>query len=177
MTGCGLTEGANAVITAVYPGSFDPVTNGHLDVIRRAAATFDHLVVAVGRNSGKSALFTAKERVELLRECCARWPNVTITSFADQLLVDFAREQGARVVVKGLRAVSDFEYEFQMALANRQQAPEIETLFLMTSAEYLYLSSSIVKEIARLGGDVSALVPPPVEAQLKEKLARPVDDC
>jgi pantetheine-phosphate adenylyltransferase len=155
--------------TALYPGSFDPATNGHLDVIRRAAATFDRLIVAVGRNSGKNPLFTAEERVALLRECCAPWENVIVTSF-EGMLVTFAREQGARVLIKGLRAVSDFEYEFQMALANHQLAPDIETLFMMTSAEHLYLSSSIVKEIARLGGDVSALVPPVVERNLREKL-------
>jgi pantetheine-phosphate adenylyltransferase len=154
---------------AVYPGSFDPATNGHLDIIRRGAVTFDRLVVAVGRNSGKNPLFTATERVAMLQQCCLAWPNVTVVAF-DGMLVNFAREQGARVLIKGLRAVSDFEYEFQMALANRQLAPDIETLFMMTSAEHLYLSSSIVKEIARLGGDVSALVPSLVEKQLKEKL-------
>ena len=154
---------------AVYPGSFDPATNGHLDVIARGASTFDHLIVAVGRNSGKSPMFDPEERVEILRECCAPWPNVSITLF-EGMLVSFARERGAHVVLKGLRAVSDFEYEFQMALANRQLAPDIETLFLMTSAEYSYLSSSIVKEIARLGGDVSALVPPMVEKRLRQKL-------
>lgn len=157
------------MITAVYPGSFDPATNGHLDVIKRGAAAFDRLIVAVGRNSGKNPLFTAEERVELLRECCEPWPNVSVTSF-EGMLVQFARSQGARVIVKGLRAVSDFEYEFQMALANRQLAPDIETLFLMTSAEHLYLSSSIVKEIARLEGDVSALVPAAVERRLREKV-------
>ncbi|GAB4459226.1 MAG: pantetheine-phosphate adenylyltransferase [Armatimonadaceae bacterium] len=153
---------------AMYPGSFDPATNGHLDIIRRAAATFERLIVAVGRNSGKSPLFTVEERITLLNTCCAEWSNVTVTAF-DGMLVDFARAQGASVLVKGLRAVSDFEYEFQMALANRQLAPEIETLFMMTSAQHLYLSSSIVKEIARLGGNISSLVPEAVEARLKEK--------
>ncbi len=159
-------------ITAVYPGSFDPTTNGHLDVIQRAATTFDRLVVAVGRNSSKTPLFSPEERVELLRRCCSPWPNVSVTTF-DGMLVNFARAQGAQVLIKGLRAVSDFEYEFQMALANRHLAADIETLFMMASAEHLYLSSSIVKEIARLGGDISALVPPLVEAQLHEKFARP----
>jgi len=153
---------------ALYPGSFDPATNGHLDIIGRAADTFERLIVAVGRNSTKSPLFTTEERLEMLRECCAPWPNVTLTTF-DGMLVFFARTQEARVLIKGLRAVSDFEYEFQMALANRQLAPDIETLFMMSSAEHLYLSSSIVKEIARLGGDVSSLVPPNIERRLREK--------
>lgn len=156
------------MIAAVYPGSFDPVTSGHLDIIARAAQSFDTLLVAVGRNSGKTALFSVDERLEMLRAVCAPWPNVRVDGF-DGMLVHFAREQNARVVVKGLRAVSDFEYEFQMALANREQAPEIETLFLMTSAEHLYLSSSLVKEIARLGGDVSALVPELVALRLRER--------
>jgi pantetheine-phosphate adenylyltransferase len=156
-------------LIAVYPGSFDPATNGHLDVIQRSAHTFDRLIVAVGRNSGKTPMLTPDERVEILQECCAPWPNVSVTSFGG-MLVEFARENGARVLIKGLRAVSDFEYEFQMALANRQLAPDVETLFMMTSAEHLYLSSSIVKEIARLGGNVSALVPPMVESRLREKL-------
>jgi len=166
-------------ISAVYPGSFDPVTNGHLDIIERGARTFDTLIVAVGRNSGKNPLFTPDERVTLLRECCAPWPNVRVTSF-EGMLVSFARAEGAGVLIKGLRAISDFEYEFQMALANKQLAPDIETMFMMTSAEHLYLSSSIVKEIARLGGDVSPLVPFVVEENLKMKLdpsrqeARPV---
>lgn len=158
-------------ITAVYPGSFDPVTNGHLDIIERAARTFDRLIVAVGRNSGKSPAFTPEERIAQLTEVCLPWPNVQVASF-DGLLVDYVRAQGARVVVRGLRAVSDFEFEFQIALANRQMAPDIETFFLMTSAEYLYLSSSIVKEIARHGGDVTALAPPPVQRALVERFAR-----
>ena len=157
--------------TALYPGSFDPVTNGHLDVIGRAAQTFEHLIVAVGRNSGKNPLFTEEERVELLQEVCAPWPNVTVMPF-DGLLVIFAREQGASVLIKGLRAVSDFEYEFQMALANRELAPDMETLFMMTRAEYSYLSSSIVKEVARLNGDISHWVPPLVKKRLAQKHGR-----
>jgi len=157
---------------AVYPGSFDPVTSGHHDVIGRAARLFDTVVVAVGRNANKAALFTIEERLEMLREACAPWPNVRVDSF-DGMLVNYARSQGAQVIIKGLRAVSDFEYEFQMALANRQQAPDIETLFLMTSTEHLYLSSSLVKEIAQLGGDIGSLVPPPVERRLREKLSPP----
>jgi pantetheine-phosphate adenylyltransferase len=155
---------------AVYPGSFDPATNGHLDVIGRAARLFDEVVVAVGRNAGKSPAFSPDERVAMLAEVCGdRWGNVRVTLF-EGLLVEFAAAQGARAVIKGLRAVSDFEYEFQMALANRHLAPDLETLFLMTSAEHLYLSSSIVKEIARLGGDVSGLVPESVARRLREKL-------
>lgn len=153
---------------ALYPGSFDPATNGHVDIIRRAADSFERLIVAVGKNAGKSPLFNEEERLSLLREVCSPWSNVTVTSF-DGMLVNFARAQGARVLIKGLRAVSDFEYELQMALANRQLAPDIETLFMMASAEHLYLSSSIVKEIARLGGDISPLVPAAVERRLKEK--------
>jgi pantetheine-phosphate adenylyltransferase len=165
----GLRRAAAAMITAVYPGSFDPVTAGHVDVIARAAQTFDALVVAVGRNAGKAPLFSVEERVGMLGEVCAPWAHVTVDAF-EGMLVQYARERGARVLVKGLRAVSDFEYEFQMALANKQLAPDIETLFMMTSPEYLYLSSSIVKEIARLGGDVSALVPAPVLRHLRERL-------
>jgi pantetheine-phosphate adenylyltransferase len=142
-------------------------------VIARAAQTFDTLIVAVGRNSGKAALFALEERVEMLREVCApRWPNVTVDAF-EGMLVQYARERGARVLIKGLRAISDFEYEFQMALANKQLASDIETLFMMTSAEHLYLSSSIVKEIARLGGDVSALVPEPALRFLRQRLRPP----
>src|ERR1051325_10838545 len=144
-------------ITAIYPGSFDPPTNGHLDVIARASSLFDRVIVAVGRNSAKSPLFTPAERVSLIQEAAAAWPNVEAMLF-DGLLVDFAHTQGAQVFIKGLRAISDFEYEFQMALANRQLAPDIETLFLMTNAEHLYLSSSLVKEIARLDGNIANLV-------------------
>lgn len=159
-----------SMLTAVYPGSFDPVTNGHTDVIARAASTFDRLIVAVGRNSTKTTgLFTIEERLEMLREVCAPWPNVSVETF-EGMLVSFARERSAKVLIKGLRAVSDFEYEFQMALANKQLAPDIETLFMMTNAEHLYLSSSIVKEIARLGGEVGALVPSVVERRLRERL-------
>ena len=158
-------------LIAVYPGSFDPATNGHLDVIERAARTFDRLIVAVGRNPGKSsALFTVEERLEMLEEVCRRWENVAVDAF-DGMLVAYARAQNARVVIKGLRAISDFEYEFQMALANRELAPDIETLFMMTGAEHLYLSSSLVKEIAQLGGDVGTLVPPLVERRLRERLS------
>ena len=161
--------------TAVYPGSFDPATNGHTDVIRRAAHLFNRVVVAVGRNSQKTALFSVEERVALLQETCHDLPNVSVEPF-DGMLVDFARRNGAKVIIKGLRAVSDFEYEFQMAMANRHLAPDVETLFLMASADHLYLSSSIVKEIARLSGDLTALVPPNVANALREKFAALPDE-
>jgi len=153
---------------AVYPGSFDPVTNGHLDVIERAAELFQEVVVAVAVNSAKAPLFTGEERVEMLREVCAHLPNVRAAAFSG-LLVEFAAEQGASVVVKGLRAVSDFEYELQQALMNRIIKNGVETVFFMTSPDNLFLSSSMVKEIARLGGDVSRFVPPQVCARLEQK--------
>lgn len=143
---------------AVYPGSFDPVTNGHLDVIRRAAGIFDKVIVGVGRNVGKAPLFTTEERVTLIQVAVSELQNVEVASF-DGMLVAFAKQHGASVLVKGLRAISDFEYEFQMALANRHLDPTVETMFLMTSAEYQFLSSSIVKEMVRVGGDCSPLVP------------------
>ena len=153
---------------AIYPGSFDPITNGHLDIVERAASTFERVIVAVGRNSGKSSLFSVEERLEQIEESCAGWGNVSVAAF-DGLLVNFVRERGADVIVRGLRAVSDFEFEFQIALANRQMAPDIKTFFLMTSVEYLYLSSSLVKEIARLGGDTRPLVSEPVQRWLRDK--------
>lgn len=148
--------------TAIYPGSFDPVTLGHLDIIRRAAAVFDHLVVAVMHNQNKAPMFTTEERMDFLRRTTSTLPNVEIACF-DGLLADYARQQGACAVVKGLRAVSDFEYEFQMALANRKLNPELDTIFLMTSAEYMYLSSSVVKDIATHGGSVAGFVPAELE--------------
>jgi pantetheine-phosphate adenylyltransferase len=156
---------------AVYPGSFDPMTNGHLDILQRSASTFDQLIVAVGRNSSKTPLFTPEERVVLIEKSCQMLPNVRVTLF-EGLLVNFVAEQGAGFIVKGLRAVSDFESEFQMGLANRQLAPQIETIFLMTSQEYLFLSSSIVKEVARLQGDISHFVPLPVQEALANKFKK-----
>lgn len=144
---------------AVYPGSFDPVTAGHYDIIKRAAGMYDRVIVLAAANSSKSALFTADERVEMIRATCAEIDNVVVDQLSGGLLVDYARSQGARVIIKGLRAVSDFEYEFQMALLNRRLEPEIETVFLMASSEHSFLSSSIVKEIARLGGQIEGLVP------------------
>ncbi len=154
---------------AVYPGSFDPVTSGHFDVIVRAAGMFETLLVLVAANSSKSPLFTGEERVDLLRRSCVGLPNVRVELLPPSLLVSYVVESGAKVIVKGLRAVSDFEYEFQMALLNRHLQPDVETIFLMTAAEHAYLSSSIVKEIARLGGDITGLVPEPVQAALQDK--------
>jgi pantetheine-phosphate adenylyltransferase len=153
---------------AVYPGSFDPMTNGHLDILQRSATTFDEVIVAVGRNSSKTPLFTPEERVALIEKSCTMLSNVRVTMF-EGLLVDFVQKQGAQFIVKGLRAVSDFESEFQMGLANRKLSPQIETIFLMTSQEYLFLSSSIVKEVSRLQGDISHFVPLPVQQALEER--------
>ena len=158
---------------AVYPGSFDPVTSGHYDIIARAAGMFDTVIVLVAVNSSKAPLFTAAERVGMLREACSGLPNVRMDTLADGLLVEYAVRQKAHVVVKGLRAVSDFEYEFQMALLNRHLEPGVETVFLMTSAEHSYLSSSIVKEIGRLGGDIRGLVPEGVLRALRGKFDQP----
>jgi pantetheine-phosphate adenylyltransferase len=158
------------MVKAVYPGTFDPITNGHLDVIERGARIFDEVIVAVTTNPAKTPWFTVQERVAMIEACCRHLPNVQVMAF-DGLLVNFARQQGATVILKGLRAVSDFDYEFQMAAMNRQLAPEIETLFLMTSLPFAYLSSSIVKEIALLDGDLSGLVPELVAEQLRRKAA------
>ena len=155
--------------TALYPGSFDPVTNGHVDVAERAARLFDHVIVAVAQNNAKTPLFTVEERCAFLRQALVGFPNVRVTAF-DGLLVDFARAQGASVIIKGLRALTDFEYEFQMALMNRRLAPDVETVFLMTDAEKAFLSSSLVKEVARLGGDIHGLVPEFVERPLYARL-------
>lgn len=155
---------------AVFPASFDPVTKGHLDLIDRASAVFDELVVSVARNVAKSGTFTVDERLELLEAAIGGRTGIRVTSF-DGLLVDYARRIGARAVIRGLRAVSDFEYEFEMALMNRHLYPEVETLFLMTSQEYFYVSSSRLKELVRFGIDVEEFVPPIVAARLKEKLA------
>ena len=153
---------------AVCPGSFDPVTNGHLDVIERMTRVFDEVVVAVLINKNKQGLFTTEERIDLLRESTREWPNVTIDSFHG-LLVDFCKANGIQVIVKGLRAVSDFDYELQMGQMNHSLA-EVETLFMPTNPLYSFLSSSLVKEVATYGGDVSRLVPAPVLAALKDKL-------
>jgi len=155
----------------VYPGSFDPPTNGHLDLIDRAARLCDRLVVAVLRNEAKQPLFSAEERMEMLREITREYPNVEVDSF-DGLLVDYARQRGATVLVRGIRAISDYEYELQMALMNRRLGPDVETVFLMAGEAYSFLSSRIVKEVVGLGGDISGLVPPPVEVRLRERVLR-----
>ena len=156
---------------AIYPGSFDPVTNGHLDVIDRARKLFDEVIVAVAVNDQKQPFFTLAERLELLAATVGNLDNVQIEPL-DGLLVDFAVRQDATAVVRGLRAVSDFEFEFQMALMNRKLEARVETIFLMPKEEYTYLSSRIVKEIARLGGDIAKFVPPPVVAAFASKRER-----
>lgn len=158
------------MITALVPGSFDPPTKGHLDVVERCVALFDEVVVGVVHNPSKSPLFTAQERVALLKECTTQWPNVSVASFRG-LLVDYANEIGAKTIIKGLRAVTDFEYEIQMSQMNRHLSGDVVSLFVATKPEYGYLSSSLVKEVARLGGSVDDLVPDPVAVALKERLA------
>ncbi len=153
---------------AVYPGSFDPITNGHMDIVERGLEIFDEIVIAVARNSEKKSLFTIEERLHLIAEAHCNDPRVKVDTF-DGLLVDYVVNQGARVILRGLRAVSDFEYEFQIAQMNHKLRREVETLFLMTSVPYGYLSSSIVKEVACLNGPVETLVPPIVRAALAEK--------
>ena len=155
--------------TAIYPGSFDPLTNGHLDVIQRATKLFDHVIVAVAKSESKQPLFTLEERVEMVSQGIRQLPPVEADSF-DGLLVDYVEKRGAQAVVRGLRAVSDFEFEFQLALMNRKLNERIETIFMMPKDTYTFLSSRIVKEIARLGGNVSPFVPAHVQAALAAKL-------
>jgi pantetheine-phosphate adenylyltransferase len=154
---------------AVFPASFDPVTNGHLDIIHRARSVFDELIVAVATNVAKQGLFSAEERVATLREVLADDPKIRI-DVVDGLLVDYARKVGARVVIRGLRAMSDFEYEFEMALMNKHLYPELETVFMMTSQKYFYVSSSRLKELISFGSDIREFVPPLVDRMLREKL-------
>ena len=158
------------VSLALVPGSFDPVTNGHIDIIARSASLFEQVRVVVAENGSKAPLFSLEERIEMLEEVCSGFTNVQVHSF-EGLLVQYAQLHRATVIVKGLRAVSDFEYELQMALMNRRLAEHVETMFLMTGADYSYLSSNIVKEIARLGGAGEGLVPKNVEKRLRETLA------
>ncbi len=153
---------------ALYPGSFDPLTNGHLDILSRARRLSDRVIVAILENDEKKPLFSVAERIEMIREIVGEDPTISVCSFSG-LLVDFAREAGATLLVRGLRAISDYEYELQMALMNRRLQPSIETVFLMAKEEYSYVSSRLVKEVARLGGDVSGLVPEPVRRRLAKK--------
>ena len=154
--------------TAVYPGSFDPPTNGHLDIIKRAAKIYDHIVVGVLDNLNKKPLFTAQERAQMLKTAAADIPNVSVDIF-DGLLVDFVKLKGADVVVKGLRTVADFEYEFQMALLNKALDSNCETVFMMTDTKYSYISSSMVKDVAKLSGDLTGLVPSEIIEPVKNK--------
>jgi len=155
-------------ITAIYPGTFDPITNGHIDIIYRSLKLFDNIIVAIGSNPKKAPLFTLEERMWMIRESFKDNPEISVKAF-DGLLVDFAKAHNAKVIIRGLRAISDFEYEFQMALMNRQLDNEIETVFLMPSEEYSYLTSSLIKEVSSLGGDITSFVPPHVYEMLKKK--------
>ncbi len=153
---------------AVYPGSFDPITYGHLDIIRRGMSIFDEIIVAVARNSQKNSLFTTEERVDLIRDVLRDEGRVTVDTFSG-LLIDYVSSRGAHVIIRGLRAISDFEYEFQIAQMNSTIGRQIETLFMMTSLQYGYLSSSIVKEVCSLNGDIDLFVPPEIKEALKKK--------
>lgn len=156
---------------AIYPGTFDPPTFGHADLIERAHNLFDEVIVAVGKNSSKSPMLTVEERIDVLTEISKPFGNVTVEAF-DGLLVDFAKAKGSKSIVRGLRAVADFEYEFQIAMVNRKLNPEVDSVFLMTRWEYSYLNSSVVREVAKLGGDVTDLVPQPVLAVLEGAVKR-----
>jgi pantetheine-phosphate adenylyltransferase len=158
----------NSQRVAIYPGSFDPLTNGHVDIIERGSRIFDSIVVAILANVEKTPLFSEKERIEIIREVFRDRPNVKVETF-NGLLVDYVKQQQAHVIVRGLRAVSDFEYEFQMALMNRHLEPGLETVFMMPAEQYTYISSRLIKEVFTLGGEVSGLVPPIVEKKLREK--------
>lgn len=164
-----MIHGANSIV-AVYPGTFDPITNGHIDIIKRAAPLFERVIVTLALNSDKNPLFSVEERMDALRQSTQDIANVETAQFSG-LVVNFAVKVGASVIIRGLRAVSDFEYEFQIALMNRKQRPEIDTVFLMPDARYTYLSSSIVKEVASHGGDVERFVPPFVLKELKRKFS------
>jgi pantetheine-phosphate adenylyltransferase len=159
------------MLKIVYPGTFDPLTRGHEDLARRAAKLFDRVVVGIAHSESKRPVFTTEERVEMAREVLAPLPNVEVVAFSS-LLMDFALDQGARVILRGLRAVSDFEYEFQMAGMNRNLYPEVETLFLTPSEQYMFVSATIVREIAKFGGDVSQFVHPAVNARLRARYPR-----
>ena len=154
--------------TAVYPGSFDPITNGHLDILERSAEIFDNLIIAVFVNPNKKPLFTVEERLEMIQEVTRHLPNVQVDSFQG-LLGDYARQRSAKVIIRGLRAVSDFEYEFQMSLMNKKLNPNVETIFMSSSSKNIYISSTIIKEVSSMGGSISGLVPRVVENRLMEK--------
>ena len=158
------------MVKAIYPGSFDPVTNGHVDIIDRASKVFDHLIVAVLENPRKTPLFSIEERVKMLNNIIGDYPNVEVDYYKG-LLIEYTRKRGAKIIIKGLRAISDFEFEFQMALVNRKLDCDIETLFMMTNNKYSYISSSIVKEVASYGGDIKDLVPAEVYPSIMEKMA------
>jgi pantetheine-phosphate adenylyltransferase len=164
------SSGTSASRLAVYPGSFDPITNGHVDIIERGLRLFDRVVVAVLRNESKAPLFSAADRVQLIRDVFGPRPGLEVETF-DGLLVDYALHRGASVIVKGLRSVADYEYESQMALMNRRLQPGIETMFLMPAEPYAYTSSRLIKEVCRLGGDIRGLVPPLVEDRLQRTFA------
>ena len=163
-----MASGPHSVV-ALYPGSFDPITNGHLDLIERGARLCDRLIVAVLRNEDKQPLFTVEERAEMLREVVRGYPHVEVDSF-DGLLVEYAQRRGATVILRGIRAISDYEYELQMALMNRRLCPAIETVFLMAGEAYSFISSRLVKQVISLGGNISGLVPPSVEVRLRDRL-------
>jgi pantetheine-phosphate adenylyltransferase len=156
-------------VKALFPGTFDPPTNGHVDLIQRGSKLFGHLTVAVLNNPGKDPMFTVAERVEMLEEITRSFDNVSVATF-DGLMVEFARQEGASAVLRGIRAISDYEYEFQMALMNRRLAPEIETVFLQPAGRYSFISSRMLKEVFSFGGDVTGLLPPNVFKRLRERL-------
>jgi len=158
-------------VKALYPGTFDPLTNGHVDLIHRGAKLFEQLTVAILSNPVKNPLFTVEERVEMLKEATSALSNVSVATF-DGLMVEFARQRGAAAVLRGIRAISDYEYEFQMALMNRRLAPEIETVFLQPAGRYSFVSSRMVKEVFSFGGDVSGLVPPNVLKRLRARISK-----
>ncbi len=162
-------------LTAIYPGTFDPITNGHLDLVARASRLYDKVIVAVAESRGKAPLFTVAERVELVRQVTVEFNNVEVIGF-NNLLVDCAREHGASVILRGLRAVSDFEFEFQMAGMNRRLSPDLETVFLTPAEQYEFISSSMIREIAKLDGDVSSFVPLIVKQRLIEKFIQLKED-